>query len=142
MQQTKIVEMGELSRFVLTGVTATVANLGTAWLSRGYVDYPRALVFGVAAGFCVSFLLMKVFAFRSREWNRAPGEAARFVLVYSLGLVIYGLVSMIAGGELLPRLMPRRWAEMIGLLAGAGTMTVTSYLGHRFYTYRRSPDAA
>jgi putative flippase GtrA len=131
---------GEASRFILTGVAATVVNLAVVWLCRSFATYQVALLFGIAAGFSVSFLMTKLFAFRSRAWKRAPAEVGRFIVVYGAGLILYWGVSVVMGGQVLPRFMPQRFAEMLGLLIGAGTMTVTGYFGHRFYTYRGASD--
>jgi putative flippase GtrA len=130
------VDLQEFIRFFITGVTATVGNITAVWIVRHYTTFQIALIAGLAAGFTVSFVLSKVFAFRSRSWERAPGEALRFLAVYALGALIYWIVGILVGHSLLASIMPLWQAELGGAIVGASTMTVTSYFGHRFFTYR------
>ncbi len=128
-------DLGEFMRFVLTGLTSTAGNLAAVWISVKYSSYNEALIVGIVVASTISFVMSKLFAFRAHGWRQAAGEAARFLVVYSVGALIYWVVSLTAGTLLLPRLMPKAWAEMGGVLVGAGVMTFTSYFGHRFYTY-------
>ena len=130
------VDLREFLRFVLTGMLATIGNFGAVWLVRGYVPFEAALLAGIVAGVTISFLMSKWFAFESRSWDRASGEIQRFLLVYAVSCAVYWVVASVTG-----RLGPDYGlsvpsAQALGVLAGAGTMMVTSYLGHRFFTYR------
>ena len=131
-----VVDVREFARFVLTGVLATCANLLAVWLARHVVAYQFALIAGVAAGASVSFPMSKRFAFRSADWKRSHREFGRFALVYAGGVVVYWTVAMLFGRLILPAVMARPAAELVGAFFGAGLMTFTSYFGHRFYTYR------
>lgn len=110
------------------------------WISRSFVPYTTALLFGIAAGITISFLLTKFFAFRSREWRRASGEVPRFLLVYGIGLVVYWVSAVQVSSMLIRAHSETAVAEVGGVLFGAGLMVVTSYLGHRFFTYRVVSD--
>lgn len=129
-------DVEEVLRFLVAGVLATAGNLAATRIARLYWDYNTALGAGLAVGITISFVLSKLFAFRSRELRRTPGELARFVLVWGGGALIYWRVSLLVGRDILPRLVDRPIAESLGVLAGASVMMVTSYLGHRFFTYR------
>lgn len=133
-----LMEPREFARFVLTGVIATVANLGTVWVLRQSSGYAAALLCGIGAGFAVSFLLTKLFAFRPGTGFGAAsgGELARFLLVYGVGVGVNMAAALVAGRMVLPHVLPLREAQMAGAFIGAGTMTFTSYFGHRFFTYR------
>src|SRR4051812_39827951 len=91
------VDVGELARFILTGITATLGNIASAWLARSYWSFEAALLVGIAAGLTISFLMSKWFAFGSRSWDRAPGEVARFLVVYAVSCTLYLAVAMVAG---------------------------------------------
>ncbi len=133
-----LVEPCEFARFVVTGVIATLANLGAVWVLRQSAGYEAALLYGIGAGFAVSFLLTKLFAFRPGTGFGAAsgGELARFLLVYGLGVCVNMAAAVMAGRVILPLWLPLHEAEMAGALIGAGTMTFTGYFGHRFFTYR------
>jgi putative flippase GtrA len=136
-----VIECREFVRFLVTGVTATIGNLSTFWLLRQEHGYNISIASGLVVGMCISFTLSKIFAFRSHSWRKARSEAARFLVIYALGVGIYLLMAMIIGRAILPRFLPQGVAELGGAIAGAASMTITSYLGHRFFTYKTGyPD--
>jgi putative flippase GtrA len=137
-----LVNIHEFARFFLTGVTATIGNAATVVAARGLIPYPRALLAGLMAGLVISFLMGKLFAFRSKSARRTWGELARFLIVYAFGAALFWAVGMVVGLELAPRFMPPRWAELAGVFAGASVMVVTSYIGHRWFTFAHVGDAA
>ncbi len=134
-----VVDIAEFARFVLTGLTATLANLTAIWFAREVLPLSGALLAGLLAGFTVSFGMSKFYAFRSRDIHRAPEEAPRFLLVYGLGAALYYATGLAVARGLPPGLLPPRLGELVGAACGAALMMVTSYLGHRFFTYRRRP---
>ena len=129
-------DVREFARFVLSGVTATIGNMVAVWLARRFLSFEIALLAGIATAIAISFALSKFFAFRSRSWNRAIGEAARFLIVYATGCAMYWMVAVIIRMFLLAHGVAVEAAEPGGILVGAGTMMLTSYCGHRFFTYR------
>lgn len=140
--KTVVINFAEFARFFLTGVTATAGNFAAVWIARFVVSFEIALLAGIVAGLTISFTLSKLFAFRSRSWNRAGGEATRFLVVYALSCVVYWGVAVLFGRLALSYGAAPQTAEMGGVLVGAVTMTLTSYLGHRFVTFRTYRHAA
>lgn len=132
------IDLREMVRFLLSGGVATGGNLAAVWLVRPFTSFTVALLVGIAVGMTLSFLLSKLFAFQSRDWSATKGEAGRFLIVYGLGLVFYWLAAM--GGRVVFNMMgvPMLIAESLAILGGAGVMVVTSYFGHRFFTYRQT----
>jgi putative flippase GtrA len=130
------IDVREFTRFVLSGITATLGNMVAVWLARRFLSFEIALLAGIATAITISFVLSKLFAFRSRPWNRAVSEAARFLIVYVTSCAIYWKVAILIRMFLLAHGVPVEGAEPGGILAGAGTMMATSYCGHRFFTYR------
>jgi putative flippase GtrA len=129
-------DVREFARFVLSGVTATIGNVTAVWLARRFLSFEIALLAGIATAIAISFMLSKFFAFRSRSWNRTVGEATRFLIVYATGCAMYWMVAVIIGMLLVAHGVAVEAAEPGGILVGAGTMMLTSYCGHRFFTYR------
>ena len=137
----KTIDPAELVRFILSGVISTLANIAAVRLVRFAVSYEVALLAGIVAGLLVSFALTKLFAFGSRSWSRAPGEAARFVVVFLAGCVLYWAAAVTVSRLGLAYGLSSLVAETGGILAGGGVMMVSSYLGHRFFTYRTAQRA-
>ena len=136
MVKAAAIDVREFARFVLSGVTATVGNMLTVWLTRRFLSFDIALLAGIAMAIAISFALSKFFAFRSRSWNRTVGEAVRFLIVYATGCTMYWMVAVVVRMLLLAHGVAVEAAEPGGILVGAGTMMLTSYCGHRFFTYR------
>ena len=136
MVKAAVIDVREFARFVLSGVTATIGNVTAVWLARRFLSFEIALLAGIATATTISFSLSKLFAFRSRSWNRAVGEAARFLIVYTTGSTIYWMIAVFIRMFLLARGVAVEIAEPGSILVGAGTMMLTSYCGHRFFTYR------
>jgi len=130
------IDVREFARFVISGVTATIGNMVAVWLTRCFLSFEIALLAGIATAITLSFALSKVFAFRSRSWNSAVGEVARFLIVYATGCAIYWTAAVSIRMFLLAHGVAVEAAELGGVLVGAGTMMLTSYCGHRFFTYR------
>jgi putative flippase GtrA len=128
----------EFIRFIVTGGVATLCNMVVVWFSRSSLSVSASFVCGLVAGMCASFLLMKTFAFRSKSWSSAKGEAARFLVVYAVGTAVY-LVTALATERLLSAAsLPIRLAAVGGVFSGGFLMAITSYAGHRHFTYRKT----
>jgi len=136
------IDIREFARFFVSGVSATVANMLTVWFVRRFVPFQTALVGGIAAAILISFILSKIFAFRSFKWTRARGEAARFLVVYASGCAMYWTVAVCVRKLLLARGVAIGLAELGGILVGAGMMMLTSYCGHRYFTYQTYQQAS
>jgi putative flippase GtrA len=132
----RAVDTWEFMRFIGTGVTATVGNLATVWVVGQRGSFGLALIAGSTTGFALSFVLSKLIAFKARSWDRAWVEALRFTLVHVAGAAVYWIVGFAVGRYILSGLLERQLAEVGGAFVGASFMTLTSYFGHRFFTYR------
>lgn len=136
-----LVDRREFARFILTGIIATVGNLAAVWALRRAMPYEAALACGIATGFAISFALTRLFAFRPARHDAAARTLARFLMVYAAGVAVNMVVAVLTGRAILPLWLSRPAAEMAGAFLGAGTMTFTSYFGHRFFTYRTGTRA-
>jgi putative flippase GtrA len=132
-----LIDVREFLRFFLSGLTAATANIGTAWLIRPYTSFGTSLLIGLAAGFSVSFVLSKWFAFRSFSWRQAAVELRRFVLVYALGSSVYWIATLAIRRVLDSSEIPTRLGDIVSMVVGSAFMMLSSYLGHRFFTYRK-----
>ena len=141
MVKPAVVDPAEFARFILTGVSSAAATLSVTWWIRLYEPFEIAVLAGLATGITVSFTLSKWFAFRSNSWRRASSEAPRFLIVYVIGSAVYWTIAVLVERFFLGRGLPNMVAESGGILIGAGTMMLTSYFGHRFFTYRTNSVA-
>jgi putative flippase GtrA len=131
-----LIHIREFIRFFFAGITAALGNLAAVWLARRFVSLETALLIGLFAGLTISFILSKLVAFESQSWERASGEALRFLLVYAVGCIVYYTAAIIFVRSALARGLAGEAAEMGGAFAGSALMTFSSYFGHRYFTYR------
>jgi hypothetical protein len=129
-------DVREFARFVLSGIAATIGKHGSRLADTPFPVFRNCVIGRDLYGRCNIVRALKVFAFRSRSWNRSVGEAARFLIVYATGCAVYWMVAVSIRMFLLAHRVAAGTAEPGGILMGAGTMMLTSYSGHRFFTYR------
>lgn len=132
----------EIGRFLVTGVVATLGNMAVVWLLRGLCSLKLSLAIGFGTGMAISFVMMKTFAFRAREWSGAKGEMVRFLIIYAIGAGCYAVMALVSEHYLVTVGLPARVAALGGVFAGGAVMAVTSYFGHRHFTYRRASATA
>jgi putative flippase GtrA len=130
------IDIREFVRFVFSGAVAAFANIAITWLVRFYLPFEAALIAGITGALIISFVLSNSFAFGSSSWKGTGGEAMRFLAVYLSSSAIYWGVAVLTEHLLRFHGWEAHWTEIGGIIVAAGTMTLTSYLGHRFITYR------
>jgi putative flippase GtrA len=126
----------EFVRFAFSGAIAACSNFLAVWVARRAVSYEASLVIGVATGLIISFILSKWYAFGVTSLGSVKSQVIRFPVVYCVGSVIYWGVAVVVSSKLKGNLLDSRTGETLGVLVGAAAMMFTTYLGHRYFTYR------
>ena len=121
--------------FVLAGGIAAAANWGSRFLFSRWVSFEWAVVLAYAVGMATAFVLMRSFVFAARG-RPVAGQAGRFVVVNIAALAQTFVVSVVLARWVLPAIGVQEHAEAIGHLVGVAVPVVTSYFGHRLYTFR------
>jgi hypothetical protein len=93
------------------------------------------MLLGILIGTTLSSLT-KLFAFRSRSWLRSKYEASCFLIAYGIALFFYSIIVLASSYLLQDLNVAAGVADMSGVVLGYAVMVVTSYLGHRFFTYQ------
>jgi len=126
-------------RFLLAGGLAALCNFGSRFVYSLWVDFSAAVVMAFFTGLSIGFVLNKYYVFTSSR-NSVTTEALWFVFINLLALAqTWGLSIYLA--ELLPTLVrssqeSREWIEASAHLAGVLLPVFTSYIGHRYLTFR------
>ncbi|GAA3402243.1 GtrA family protein [Paenibacillus hodogayensis] len=128
-------------RFLLVGVFNTLVGLSVIalLLHVAGIGYWASTFIGNTVGALVSYTLNKTFTFRSKA--KVAGSLWKFVLVT---LVCYGLSYGIGlyGGQWLAAALPwfpDKRVHDAATLFGTGLYTVTNYLGHKYFSFRKAP---
>jgi putative flippase GtrA len=129
-----------LIRFLLAGGLAALVNFGSRFFYNIFMDFSVAVVLAFMTGLITGYLLNKIYVFTASR-NTVVQEMGWFVFINLLALAqTWGLSVYLA--ELLPAYIPAsvsRGGELADAIAhGAGVLlpVFTSYVGHKYLTFR------
>jgi putative flippase GtrA len=124
----------EFAKFLLTGGIAATVNFGSRFLYSNWLDFSQAVVLAYLTGMAVAFVLARSFVFprRSRSTTRS---ALIFVVVNIAAIVQTWAVSVALAAHVLPLLGLADNAEPIAHAIGIAVPVLTSYLGHKRWTF-------
>lgn len=128
--------VGEFGRFLLTGGVAAGVNVVSRWLLSHALTYELAVVLAYLAGMATAYLLSRAFVF-ARSGRTMLDEAVRFALVNMVALAQVWVVSVGLARLVFPAAGFSWHAEDIAHLIGVAIPAVTSYFGHRHFSFSR-----
>jgi putative flippase GtrA len=132
---------GEKTRFLVVGAWNTVFSMGVLWLLDRYVPYDVSsvsqkwllLALSWAIGVTHNFFTFKLLVFRTRgRWLR---EYARMYVTYAATFVVQSMLTLVLSQAFGLRLF---WANLPTIVV----VTVMSYLGHKYFTFRGAREMA
>ncbi len=127
-------------RFLLAGGLAALLNFGSRFFYNSFVDFSAAVVLAFLTGLTAGYVLNKLYVFKS-SGNSIHQEISWFIvinlfaLVQTWGLSVYLAQFLLANSPL----AGRGGSELAQAIAhGAGVLlpVFTSYLGHKYLTFR------
>ena len=121
--------------FVVAGGIAAAATWGSRFVFSRWVSFEWAVVLAYGVGMVTAFVLMRSFVFAAGGRPLA-GQAGRFIVVNIAALAQTFVVSVVLARWVLPWMGVQAHAEAIAHLVGVAVPVVTSYFGHRMYTFR------
>ncbi|MDR2734867.1 MAG: GtrA family protein [Spirochaetota bacterium] len=125
-------EFGRIIRFGLVGLLNTTLGLGTIYLLQNGlgVDYRIANAIGYALGILTSFILNRIWTFKSTD---APAlrQGALFLVnaLICWGIQILAVITMV---ETLG--VPKEIAQPLGMVAYTGC----NYIGNRLFVFAKT----
>lgn len=122
-------------RYLIAGGIAALANIGARWLFSRWLAFEVAVVAAFIVGLLAGFLLMRQFAFGAGS-RSAPSQFVAYVGVNLLGLVQTLAISSALLRLVLPALQVPGHHEAIAHIVGVAVPVLTSYLGHKRFTFR------
>jgi putative flippase GtrA len=132
-------------RFLLVGVWNTLFGYATyaafTYLFTGHIPYPYVVASVVAyfVNTSVAYLFYKFFVFKTK--GNYLREYARCFTVYGVGFLIGSASLPVLVAILNPLVANRASAPYIAGLIIMGANVIYSYLGHRWFTFRRKDRA-
>lgn len=135
LSEPRLGESRRFAGFLLVGGAAALINVASCAALGGALPYEAAIVLAYLIGMTAAFMLAKLYIFE--ESGRPAGqEYARFAMVNAVALAQVWLVSVALAQHLFPMMdyawHPELTAHAVGVLSPA----LTSYWGHRHFTFR------
>jgi putative flippase GtrA len=123
-------------RFLMTGGIAAAANMGSRYLLNLFMRFEVAVAVAYLIGMTIAYVLARAFVFEASSRGIAS-EFRRFTIVNLFALACVWAISVGLARFLFP-MIGFTWnaddvAHVIGVLAPA----VTSFVGHRYYSFRQ-----
>jgi putative flippase GtrA len=122
-------------RFLVAGGIAAVSNYGSRFIYNQWTSYEIAIILAYLTGMIVAFVLMRGHVFNANEKALAP-QLVNFVLINVLAVLQTLLISVILAYWVLPAMGVIEHAEALAHLIGVLVPVVTSYIGHKYLTFK------
>lgn len=124
-------------RFLVTGGIAAIVNLMSRRLLDLVMPFELAVAVAYLLGMTTAYVLARMFVFETLGCSVAS-EFWRFAAVNMVALVPVWSVSVGLARGLFPAIGFTWHADDIAHLIGVLSPVVTSYLGHRHFSFRRT----
>jgi putative flippase GtrA len=124
-------------KFLVAAGLSVPVNLGSRVLLSRVMPYEAALVVSHLCGMLTAFLLTRSFVFE-RSGRQVSSELTRFALVNVLSLVVTWIVAVGLLRLVFPRVGFDTYPELVAHTAGLGLASLTSFYGHRAYSFGQS----
>ena len=121
--------------FILSGGVAAGLNWGSRFLFSQVAPFELALILAFFVGLSSGYILMRFFVFDGGGKPITP-QAGKYIAVNVFALLQTLLISLIFARWALPAAGITDNAEGLGHLIGVLVPVVTSYFGHKLFTFR------
>lgn len=124
-------------RFILVGAIAAAANIGSRVFFSQFINFEYAIVPAYLVGMAIAFALSRHFVFDGAK-NRIEGQIARFIIINLIALVQIWIISVGLADYVFPFIGFTWRPEFVAHTIGVLSPVITSYLGHKHFTFRKS----
>ena len=126
----------EFIAFLVCNTFAAGVNFGSRILFSMLVRYEVAIVFAYCCGILTAFTLNKFFVFDAKK-GKTGKQLLGFVLVNILGLALTLLFSLLFRNVIFPQIGFSFYPDEIAHFIGIAIPVFTSFLGHKYFSFRR-----
>ncbi len=122
--------------YLAAGTSAFILSFFSRFFFSLFFDYGVAVSCSYLVGALTSFILMKKYVFKASDRALAL-QIARFTLVNILGFLQVLCISLFLKIKLLPHFnITGHEAEALAHFLGLSTLPFSSYMGHKFLSFR------
>ncbi|HMS84250.1 MAG TPA: GtrA family protein [Nitrospira sp.] len=121
--------------FLVTGGAAAGVNFGSRIVYNLWLSYSLSIIIAYLTGMVTAFMLARSFVFTATSQD-VHRSALFFALVNMVAVVQTWAISMGLANYILPFFNVTRFVPEIAHAAGVVAPVVTSYLGHKHWSFR------
>ena len=126
----------EFIQFLLVGGVAALINFISRIFINEFVSYRVAVVLAYLIGMLTAFILSKIYVFE-KSGRHHLHELRDFTLVNILAVIQVWLISVGLAEYFFPWIGFNFFAPEIAHLIGLAVPAVTSYFGHKYFSFRK-----
>ena len=126
-------------RFILTGGFAALVNIGARVLLSQVMRFEMAIIVAYLIAMVVAYVLSRILVFE-KSGRSVAEELSKFAIVNVVALVQVWLVSVALKYYVLPAIGWTYHAEFVAHFVGVASPVFTSYLGHKYFSFRARPE--
>jgi len=123
-------------KFIAAGGAAAIVNFSSRIGLSVFLDYATAIVIAYLIGMLTAFILNRLFVFQTRS-NKAARQLFYFTLVNLFAILQTLVVSLLLARIVLPSMGIEQWVEEIAHLVGISVPVFTSFLGHKYLSFKK-----
>lgn len=128
----------EFAQFLLVGGVAALVNFLARILINKFVSFAYAVVLAYVVGMITAFVLSRLYVFE-KSGRHHLHELRDFTLVNLLAAVQVWGISVGLAGYVFPAIGFHLYAPEVAHLIGLSVPAVTSYFGHKHFSFRKHP---
>lgn len=125
----------EFFKFLLAGGIAAAANLLSRMVFGLFLNYPTSIVLAFLVGLSTGYLLFRLFVFAKGE-NSIYQQLSYFIIINALALVFTLITSLFFYYAIFSSMKDIFLGETTAHFIGIAATTVTSYVGHKYLTFK------
>lgn len=122
-------------RYLACGACSAAVNWGSRFGWSLVLPFRLAVIAAYATGMLVAFLLFRRFVFEPAG-SRLATQVRNFVIVNLLGVTQTWILAVFLVDKVLPAIGWTFQPEAFGHAAGLAAPVVSSWFGHRYFTFR------
>jgi putative flippase GtrA len=126
--------MGQFFKFLLSGGLAAFLNWSSRFLFSQWLPFEYAVVAAFFVGLSSGFLIMRCFVFQGRK-KPAKQQAFNYFIINMLALLQTLAISVALVRWAFPAWGIIEQQEALAHLAGVLAPVITSYFGHKYFTF-------
>ncbi|PWY57012.1 hypothetical protein DGG96_01215 [Legionella qingyii] len=121
--------------FIVAGAIAVTVNFCSRIFYSYEFSFSLSIILAYITGMIASFILGKLFVFKNSQQTFLR-SILFFILINLIGMLQTWLVSLFLAYHILPALGIKSFTLEIAHAIGLVFPTFTTYLGHKFFTFR------